>query len=68
MDDHRDLRSRVLPHSAAALGFFLGLAFLPRLIPALQQNSLFFWICVLGAVVSFIMTNRAVTHLSDGAA
>jgi putative flippase GtrA len=62
MENHRELRSRVLAHSAAALGFFLGLAFLPRLIPALQQNPLFFWICVLGAIVSFIMTNRSVSR------
>jgi len=68
MNERREARSAVLTHSAAGLAFFLGLAFLPRLIPSLLTNPLFFWICVVGAVVSFLMTNLAERGGRRGAA
>ena len=57
MDDRGDSKCRVLAHSTAALGFFLGFVFLPKLIPRLQESTLFFWIAVLGSVASFVLTN-----------
>ena len=57
MEDRIDVRLAVLAHSSAAFAFFLCLAFLPRLLPSLGKSSLTFWICVIGAGVSFVMTN-----------
>jgi len=57
MRDRIVVRLAVLVHSSTALAFLLGLAFLPRLLPSLERSSLFFWICVVGACFSFVMTN-----------
>lgn len=52
-------RWSVLAHSAAGLTFFLGFAFLPKVLPRLNGQELFFWLCVVGAVLAFVMTNVA---------
>ena len=52
-------RWTVLAHSAAGLAFFLGFAFLPRILPNLEGQGLFFWLCVVGSILSFVMTNVA---------
>jgi hypothetical protein len=52
-------RFAVLAHSAAGLAFFLGFVFMPRILPALAGQRLFLWICVLGGILAFVMTNLA---------
>ena len=52
-------RGAVFWHSAAGLVFFLGFVFLPRVLPGLNGQRLFLWVCVGGAILSFVMTNVA---------
>ena len=57
-------RVAVLAHSAAGLAFFLGFVFLPQILPVLVGQKLFLWICVVGGVVAFVMTNLVCVRAS----
>ena len=62
MEENMERGWSVRAHSTASLAFFLGFAFLPRILPNLNGQRLFFWLSVVGSVLAFVMTNVAYTR------